>query len=119
MGQEMYYAAGGSSVRGRTPGGEIMTVARLARENLRYQLIATVIETVNIPPDEHEKYTYSWPIIKGKIPIKDEVLIDVWPCNHLGFTYGDFTPHLVEMAHRINIGYRVFDANGREHYKPS
>jgi len=119
MGQEMYYAAGGSSVRGRTPSGEIMTVARLARENLRYQLVATVIETVDVPLDEHKKYTYSWPIIKGKIPVKDEVLIDVWPCNHLGFTYGDFTPHLVEMAHRLNIGYRVFDAKGCEHYKPT
>jgi len=117
VGQETYYPAGGSSVRGRTPGGEVMTVARLGRENLRYQLVATVIETLDVPADEHEKYTYSWPIIKGKIPMKDEVLIDVWPCNHLGFTYGDFTPHLVEMAHRLNIGYRVFDANGREHYK--
>ena len=116
MGQEIFYAAGGASVRGRTPGGETMTVARLARENLRYQLVATVIETVNISPHEHEKYTYSWPIIKGRIPIKEEVLIDVWPCNHLGFTYGDFTPHLVEMAHRLKIGYRVFDSKGREHY---
>lgn len=119
LGQEIFYDAGGSSVRGRTPGGQIMTVARLARENLRYQLVATVIRTVDVSPDEHEKYNYSWPIIKGEIPIPDEKLIDVWPSNHLGFTYGDLTPHLVEMAHRLNIGYRVFDADRREHYKPT
>lgn len=119
MGQEVYYPAGGSSVRGRTPGGEVMTVARLARENLRYQLVATVIETIDISPEEHNRYTFSWPLIRGRIPIKDEVLIDVWPCNHLGFTYGDLTPDLAEMAHRLDIGFRIFDAKGREHYKPS
>lgn len=119
MGQEIYYAAGGSSVRGRTPGGQIMTIARLARENLRYHLVATTIETIKVSLEEHKKYNLAWPIIKGKIPIPEETLIDVWPCNHLGFAYGDLTPHLVEMAHRLDIGYRVFDINGREYSKPS
>ena len=119
MGQEIFYEAGGSSVRGRTPGGETMTVARLGRENLRYQLVATVMDTVDVGPDEHELYNYSWPIIKGEVPISDQLLIDVWPCNHLGFAYGDFLPHLVEMAQRLDIGFRVFGADGREYYKPS
>ena len=119
MGQEIFYDAGGSSVRGRTPGGQTMTVARLGRENLRYQLVATVMETVDVSPEEHNTYNPSWPIIKGKIPIPDETLIDIWPCNHLGFAYGDLTPHLVEMAHRLDIGYRIFDSNARQYYKPS
>jgi L-fucose isomerase len=119
LGQEIFYDAGGSSVRGRTPGGETMTVARLGRENLRYQLVGTVMQTVDVDPDEHKLYDYSWPIIKGKIPIPDQLLIDTWPCNHLGFAYGDYLPHLVEMAHRLDIGYRVFDANEREYCKPS
>jgi len=119
LGQEHYYAAGGSAVRGRTPEGQTMTVARLGRENLRYQLIATVIQTLKVDPREHEKYTSSWPLIKGRIPIPDRVLIDVWPCNHLGFAFGDLTPSLTEMAHRLGIGYRIFDANGREYYRAS
>ena len=119
MGQEHFYAAGGSVVRGRTPGREIMTIARLARENLRYQLIAMPIETIEVSPEDHKKYNLAWPIIKGKIPIPDKRLIDLWPCNHLGFAYGDLSPHLVEMAHRLDIGYRVFDINGREYSKPS
>lgn len=56
MGQEIYYASGGSSVRGRTPGGQIMTIARLARENLRYYLVATTIETIKVSLEEHKKY---------------------------------------------------------------
>jgi L-fucose isomerase len=119
MGQEIFYDAGGSSVRGRTPGGEIMTVARLGRENLRYQMVTTVIETEDVDPSEHELYDFSWPIIKGRLPIPDQLLIDVWPCNHLGFCYGDYVPHLAEMAHRLGIGFRVFDGNGREYYRPS
>jgi len=119
MGQEIFYDAGGSSVRGRTPGGQIMTVARLGRENLRYYLVATIIETVDVSKSKHKKYNYSWPIILGKIPIPDETLINIWPCNHLGFTYGDYTPHLAEMAHRLDIGFRIYDANGREYYKAS
>ena len=119
LGQEIFYDAGGSAVRGRTPGGEIMTVARLGRENLRYTIVATVIKTVEVNPKEHERYNPSWPIIKGKIPIPDQLLIDIWPCNHLGFAYGDYTPHLAEMAHRLDIGFRIFDEGGREYYKAS
>ncbi len=119
LGQEIFYAAGGSAVRGRTPGGETMTVARLGRENLRYTIVATVIKTVEVDPKEHERYNPSWPIIKGKIPIPDQLLIDIWPCNHLGFAYGDYTPHLAEMAQRLDIGFRIFDERGREYYKAS
>jgi L-fucose isomerase-like protein len=115
MGQEVFYAAGGSAVRGRTPGDLTLTVARLARENLRYYVVATVLETVAVDPSEHARYDLSWPIIKGKLPIPDETLIAIWPCNHLGFTFGDWTPHLVEMAQRLGIGFRVYDATGREH----
>jgi len=119
LGQEIFYFAGGSSVRGRTPEGQIMTVARLARENLRYNLVATIIETIHVSPEEHKRFNFSWPLIRGKIPIPDDLLINIWPCNHLGFAYGDLTPQLAEMAHRLNIGYKVFDAKGKEHYKPA
>lgn len=119
LGQEVFYDAGGSSVRGRTPGGHTMTVARLGRENLRYRLVATVIETVDVDPSEHERYNPSWPIIKGKIPIPDEELIQVWPCNHLGFCYGDITPELAEVAHRLDIGYTIYDCEGRKYQKPT
>ena len=120
MGQEQEHSpAGGSSVRGRTPGGQVMTIARLARENLRYYLVATVLHTVEVPLDEHSKYGISWPIIKGEAPISGDRLIRTWPCNHLAFSFGDLTPHLVEMAERLNIGYQVFDQKGREYTKPS
>jgi L-fucose isomerase-like protein len=117
LGQEVFYAAGGSSVRGRTPGGHTMTVARMGRENLRYRLVAAAIETLEVDPAEHEKYNASWPIIKGRIPISDEELISVWPCNHLGFAYGDLTPHLAEVAHRLDIGFTVYDRNGRKYQR--
>jgi L-fucose isomerase len=119
MGQEVFYAAGGSSVRGRTPGGYKMTIARLARENLRYRLVAAVIETIEVDPSEHERYNPSWPMIKGEIPLPDEELIEVWPCNHLAFAYGDLTPHLAELAHRLDIGFIVYDADGRRYTKPT
>jgi L-fucose isomerase-like protein len=119
LGQEFYYDAGGSSVRGRTPGRELMTVARLGRQNLRYELVATVVDTLDVDPGEHELYTPSWPIIKGKVPIGDEVLIEAWPCNHLAFTFGDWTAALAELAHRLDIGYRIFDRHGREFKKPA
>jgi L-fucose isomerase-like protein len=119
MGQEVFYAAGGSSVRGRTPGGHLMTVARLGRENLRYRLVAAVIETLGVDPSEHERYNSSWPIIKGRIPMPDEELIRVWPCNHLGFCYGDVTPELAELAHRLDIGYTIYDGEGRRYQKPT
>ncbi|MDO8685424.1 MAG: hypothetical protein Q7J78_01995, partial [Clostridiales bacterium] len=116
MGQEVWYNAGGASVRGRTPGGQVMTVARLYRENLRYAIVAMAVETVEPDPDIHSKYSYSWPVILARTPIRDEQVIDLWPCNHLGFSYGDFTPHLVEMAERLGIGYTVYDLKGN-HYK--
>jgi L-fucose isomerase-like protein len=117
-GQEMFYAAGGCSVRGRTPGGQTVTIARLGRQNLRYQLVATVMETVDVDASEHELYSRSWPIMKGRVPVSDETLIDAWPCNHLAFAYGDWTAALAELAHRLDIGYRVFDSRGREYNKP-
>jgi L-fucose isomerase-like protein len=119
MGQEVFYDAGGSSVRGRTPGGHLMTVARLGRENLRYGLVAAVIETLDVDPSEHERYNPSWPIIKGRITMPDEELIGVWPCNHLGFCYGDITPELAEVAHRLDIGYTIYDREGRKYQKPT
>jgi L-fucose isomerase len=119
MGQEVFYDAGGSSVRGRTPGGQLMTVARLGRENLRYRLVAAVIETLDVDPSEHERYNPSWPIIKGRIPMPDEELIQVWPCNHLGFSYGDITPALSEIAHRLDIGFTIYDKEGRKYQKPT
>jgi len=59
----------------------------------------------------------SWPIIKGRITMPDEELIGVWPCNHLGFSYGDITPELAEIAHRLNIGYTIYDGEGRKYQK--
>ncbi len=118
-GQEMFYAAGGCSVRGRTPGGQTVTVARLGRRNLRYEMVATVMETVDVHPSEHELYSPSWPILKGRVPVSDDVLIDAWPCNHLAFAFGDWTAALAELAQRLDIGYRIFDCRGREYSKPS
>ncbi len=115
LGQEYYYLAGGSAVRGRTPGGQTITVARLGRQNLRYELVATVIETSDVDPSEHDKYTPSWPIIKGKTPVDDDVLIEAWPCNHLAFTFGDWTAALAELAQNLDIGFRIFDKHGREY----
>ncbi|HUS79536.1 MAG TPA: hypothetical protein VM050_12850, partial [Patescibacteria group bacterium] len=119
LGQEVFYDAGGSSVRGRTPGGHLMTVARLGRENLRYMLVAAVIETLDVDPSEHDRYNPSWPIIKGRITMPAEELIGVWPCNHLGFSYGDITPELAEIAHRLDIGYTIYDVEGRKYQKPT
>jgi L-fucose isomerase-like protein len=119
MGQEIFYDAGGSSVRGRTPGGHTMTVARLGRENLRYRLVASAIKTLPVEPEEHKKYNLSWPIIKGRIPMTDDEIINVWPCNHLGFAYGDLTPVLAEIAHRLDIGYTIYDADGNKYHKPT
>ncbi|MEW6553999.1 MAG: hypothetical protein AB1384_06910 [Actinomycetota bacterium] len=115
VGQEVFYDAGGAAVRGRTGGGQVMTIARVARENLRYFLVGTVLDTVDVDPREHERYNFSWPIIRGVTPISGEELIALWPCNHLGFVYGDYTPHLVELASRLGMGYRVYDRNGVLH----
>ena len=85
IGQEVFYHAGGAAVRGRTGGGQVMTIARMARENLRYYLVGTVLNTIDVGPEEHERYNVSWPIIRGMVPISGEELIRLWPCNHLGF----------------------------------
>jgi L-fucose isomerase-like protein len=77
------------------------------------------METLPVEPEEHEKYNPSWPIIKGKIPMTDEEIISVWPCNHLGFAYGDLTPVLAEIAHRLDIGYTIYDADGNKYHKPT
>jgi len=119
LGQEIFYAGGGSAVRGRTPGGSTVTIARLGRENLRYYLAAAVIETVDVDVQEHERYNISWPILKGKIPFKEAALAAMWPSNHLAFTFGDYTPHLVELAEQLDIGYRIIDGNGNEYFRPS
>ncbi len=111
-GQDLYYLAGGATVRGRTPGGEIMTIARLHRENLRYSIVAMAVKTEQVDAALHEKYTLGWPIIMVKPPVDDTTVIDLWPCNHLGFTYGDYTPQIVELAERLGIGYTVYDADG-------
>jgi L-fucose isomerase-like protein len=93
-----------------------VTIARLGRQNLRYQFVATVMETVDVDPAEHELYSRSWPVMKGRVPVPDDVLIDAWPCNHLAF--GDWTAALAELTHRLDIGYRIFDRNGTEYFKP-
>ncbi len=115
LGQEVFYAAGGSAVRGRTPGGQTVTVARLGRENLRYYLAATVMKTVDVREEEHDRYNRSWPIMRGRLPLADRDLIAMWPSNHLAFAFGDLTPHLVELCERLDIGYCVVDVDRNWH----
>ena len=117
IGQEHYYRAGGAAVRGRTPGGQVMTFARVHRENLRYGIVAMVVDTVQPDPKDHEKYSISWPIIYGKTKIPDREVIDLWPCNHLGFSYGDLSAEIIEFAERVGIGYTVYDAKGNKYSK--
>jgi L-fucose isomerase-like protein len=119
LGQEIFYAGGGAAIRGRTPGGLKATVARLGRENMRYYLAATVVETLDIDPAEHERYNVSWPILRGKLALPDRELAAMWPSNHLAFTFGDYTPHLVELAERLDIGYRIIDETGNEYRRPT
>ncbi len=119
LGQEIFYAGGGATVRGRTPGGLQVSVARLGRENMRYYLAGTVVETQDVDAAEHERYNLSWPILKGKLALSDRELAAIWPSNHLAFTFGDYTPHLVELAEQLDIGYRVVDATGNEHWRPT
>ncbi len=117
FGQEIFYAGGGAAVRGRTPGGLEVTVARLGRENMRYYLAATVVETLDVGPAEHERYNVSWPVLRGKLSLSDRALAAMWPSNHLAFTFGDYTPHLVELAEQLDVGYRIIDASGDEHWR--
>jgi L-fucose isomerase-like protein len=119
LGQEIFYAGGGAAVRGRTPGGLQVTVARLGRENMRYYLAGTVVETQDVDPAEHERYNVSWPILKGKLALSDRELAAMWPATHLAFTFGDYTPHLVELAEQTGIGYRIIDAAGNEYWRPT
>jgi L-fucose isomerase len=118
-GQEHFYAAGGASVRMRTAGGQVVTVARLGVENGRLYLTATVMDTIDVKRSRHAHYNESWPIIEGHVPVSDQVLGRRWPSNHLGFVYGNHIPALIELAERMSIGYSIWDAAGVEHFRPS
>lgn len=118
-GQEHFYAAGGAAVRMRTAADQDVTVARLGVENGRLYLVATLMRTTAVAPRRHQAYNPSWPIIEGKVPVTDKVLGKRWPSNHLGFVYGDWIPHLIELAERMGIGYQVWDRDGTEYCKPS
>jgi len=118
-GQEHFYAAGGASVRMRTAGGQEVTVARLGVENGRLYLVATLMQTTDVPESRHAKYNPSWPIIEGLVPVTDKVLGRRWPSNHLGFVYGDHLAALIELAERMGIGYWIWDRDGTEYWKPS
>lgn len=118
-GQEHFYAAGGASVRMRTAGGQDVTVARLGVENGRLYLVATLLQTIDVPTSRHAKYNPSWPILEGHVPVSDKVLGKRWPSNHLGFVYGDHVAALIELAERMGIGYWIWDRGGTEYWKPS
>ncbi|MFC1586869.1 hypothetical protein ACFL54_01025 [Planctomycetota bacterium] len=118
-GQEHFYAAGGAAVRMRTAGGQRLTVARLGVENGRLYLAATVMDTVDVSPTRHKSYNQAWPIIEGYVPVTDKVLGREWPSNHLGFAYGDHIAVLIEVAEKMGIGYKVWDASGNEFHQPA
>jgi L-fucose isomerase-like protein len=118
-GQEHFYAAGGASVRMRTAAGQQVTVARLGVENGRLYMVATLMQTTDVPASRHVKYNPSWPIIEGLVPVTDKVLGKRWPSNHLGFVYGDHIAALIELAERMGIGYWIWDRDGVEYWKPS
>jgi L-fucose isomerase-like protein len=118
-GQEHFYAAGGSAVRMRTAGGQEVTLARLGVENGRLYLAATVMDTYDVDESRHQAYNEAWPIIEGYVPATDKILAKQWPSNHLGFVYGDYLPHMVELADQLGIGYIIWDRDGRQSYKPS
>lgn len=118
-GQEHFYAAGGSSVRMRSAGGQSVTLARLGVESGRLYLAATVMETYDLDASRHEAFNRAWPIIEGYVPVTDEVLSREWPSNHLGFVYGSHLPALMELAEQMGIGYTIWDRSGRVHHRPS
>jgi L-fucose isomerase-like protein len=118
-GQEHFYAAGGSAVRMRSAGGQEVTLARLGVENGRLYLAATVMDTRDVDESRHRAYNEAWPIIEGYVPVTDGVLARRWPSNHLGFVYGNYLPHMVELAEQLGIGYIVWDSDGRQSYKAS
>ena len=96
-----------------------MTVARLGVENGRLYMVACPLSTVDVAAERHEAYNRAWPIIEGTIPVDDRVMGRKWPSNHLGFVYGDWIPHLIELSERMGIGYLIWDAKGREYSRPS
>ena len=118
-GQEHFYHAGGSSVRMRTAGSQEITVARLGFENGRLHMVATIMDTRDVKKSRHKAYNEAWPIIEGAIPVSDKVISSRWPSNHLGFVYGNYLPHLVELSEQLGIGYTIWNRNGRHLYKPS
>jgi L-fucose isomerase-like protein len=118
-GQEHFYAAGGAAVRMRSAGGQEVTLARLGVENGRLYLAATVMDTYDVDVSRHTAYNEAWPIIEGYVPVTDRVLARQWPSNHLGFVYGNYLPHLTELAEELGIGYTIWDRDGRLSYKPS
>ncbi len=118
-GQEHFYAAGGAAVRMRSAGGQEVTLARLGVENGRLYLAATVMDTYDVDVSRHRAYNEAWPIIEGYVPVTDRVLCRQWPSNHLGFVYGNYLPHVTELAEQLGIGYTIWDRDGRESHKPS
>jgi L-fucose isomerase-like protein len=117
--QEHFYRAGGSAVRMRTAGKQEITVARLGVENNRLHIVATIMDTRDVKVSRHKAYNEAWPIIEGTIPVSDKVISSRWPSNHLGFVYGDYLPHLVELSEQLGIGYTIWDRGGKHLYKPS
>jgi L-fucose isomerase-like protein len=118
-GQEHFYAAGGAAVRMRSAGGQEVTLARLGVENGRLYLAATIMDTYDVDVSRHGAYNEAWPIIEGYVPVTDRVLGRQWPSNHLGFVYGDYLPHMAELAEQLGIGYTIWDRDDRQSYKPS
>ena len=75
--------------------------------------------TVEVEESRHDAYNRAWPIIEGIIPVTDRVMGRKWPSNHLGFVYGDWIPQLVELSEQMDIGYLIWDREGREYSRPS
>ena len=117
--QEHFYRAGGSAVRMRTSGKQEITVARLGVENGRLHMVATIMDTRDVKASRHKAYNEAWPIIEGIIPVSDKVISSRWPSNHLGFVYGNYLPHLVELSGQLSIGYTIWDRGGKYLYKAS
>jgi L-fucose isomerase-like protein len=103
----------------RTAGKQVITVARLGVENNRLHMVATIMDTRDVKTSRHKAYNEAWPIIEGTIPVSDRVISSRWPSNHLGFVYGDYLPHLVELSEQLGIGYTIWDRGGKHLYKPS
>ena len=78
-----------------------------------------VIKTEIVKIEDHKKYNFSWPIILGRLPegFSGKQMINIWPCNHLGFVEGDVAAKLAALAEELEIGYRIVDKKGFEYYK--